>query len=433
MLAFCVSYGRMNILSETWKGEAMRFWISVLILIALTLGSVFAQEATPEASAELIELENITLLLIGDVILEDTGVVPGQVIKIDTATNNEDCTQPSECGVVIQTAPNLQGATILLNGVILSLDNATVLVQATPGDALRIYALAGDSFVTVQSTQATIPVGSMLAIPLDATGAAGAIDSTPEPFDRALPETLTPVLALLPTEVKFEQPEIISTVEQTEEAEATDEAVEATEVITEAVTEQVTEEATEDVELDRIIGAVETTPEAEAAVTETPSPTPTLAPTTAAESATSVAIVPTLTATPTPTATRPATNITGVTPAAVDEDACGSVLTTVRNPQPGDLGIRQLEFPSCIPLGGVATGEFTWVGRAARFEITVLETCATCGWNFAESYALGRGLTSWTLQLVCLPNSPRVTHRFGIQLFDAQGNSSDVVEFETIC
>lgn len=366
----------------------MRFWIILTLLLCISIFSTAAQEATEEA-ADLLEFENVTLLLLGDVIVENSGAVPGQVITLDTASNNEDCTQVSECAVILQTAPNLQGATLLLNGVTLSLDGATALVQAVPGDSLSIYALAGDVFVTVKATQAAIPVGSLLTIPLNAVGVAGAIESAAEPFDRALAETLAPALERLPVAVEVILPAVVVIAETTAEPDADS-------------------------------STVETTPE-----TGATSSAPSAATATATPAATTVP--------PQVTPTRQTTIITTATPNPAAETDCGEDITTVRNPDAGRFGINEIRFPSCIPLGAAATGEFSWVGNPVRFTISVLETCANCGWNFEESYALQRGQSFWTLQLVCLANSPRVTHRFGIQLFNAAGEGSDLVEFETIC
>lgn len=351
----------------------MRFWTILTLLLCMSSFSAAAQEATEEA-AELLEFENVTLLLLGDVILENSGAVPGQVITLDTASNNEDCTQISECAVIIQTAPNLDGATLLLNGVTLSLDGATALIQAVPGDSLSIYALAGDVFVTVKATQATIPVGSLLRIPLNAVGVAGAIESAAEPFDRALAQTLAPALERMPLAIELALPEVVVIAESTAAPEAE-------------------------------VSASETTQQPEASATAAPQVTP----------------------------TRQPAVITATTPNPAAETGCGEDITPVRNRDAGSFGIVEIRFPSCIPLGAAATGEFSWVGNPVRFTISVLETCPNCGWNFEASYALERGQSFWTLQLVCLNNSPRVTHRFGIQLFNAAGEGSDVLAFETIC
>ncbi len=362
------------------------------ILLLLALGLFAAAVLGTAALAQdgtVQELEELNVLLLGDVIFQDSGVVPGQILTIDTATNNPGCTLPADCGVLLQVKQSGSAVTTLINGAIITLDG-TMFVQATPGDVLRILTLAGSTEVISQAGAAVVPPGAQVVVPLGADALVAGSPGVVEPYDEAAVSSLADALALLPT--PLEVPPAASP-EELAGGEGIGGGGEGTD-----------------------LGAISlgATPTPEGFDVFTPTPEIVIQPTATAPLPT-VAVLPTL------------------APGDVELGACDVPDNVFNNSAPGALAVRSITFPACIPQGGYADGSFSYQGGAVRFAVVVVQTCENCAWSFAPSYALPRNAEEYTFRLYCGVRSPGVTHTLGLQVFDAAGSSSAVLPFQFVC
>ncbi len=369
----------------------MRWFLLLALLLSFALPPAQAQPST-----DTPVIDGVIIVPLGAALWQDVGAAPGQAYLLDTLTNNPACRIAPECGVLMQrevdaaaaadaaggapaltepalTEPALtEPALLTLNGVRVAF-NGTIFVQAVPGEGLWLNTLDGAAEVTAGGIIVMVPAGAVSTTLLDADGLVIGIPGRVVPYDSAGLRALQPALAALPQPVTLPVPADAETI-----AAAQSTLLTSTIVITGGAPDA---------------GAPETgAPDAGAPET-------------------------------------------GAPPAAggVDESTCGETIQEVTNPQPGTLAVLNIRFPLCIPPGSSAEGSFTYRGSAVRMELRVLETCASCGWSFDESYPLERGQTEFTLRLSCAAASTRDVHRFGIVLFDAQNNASEPLSFETVC
>ncbi|MCB9452691.1 MAG: hypothetical protein H6672_14735 [Anaerolineaceae bacterium] len=173
-------------------------------------------EAVPEWGVALLKLQanlpdtlpgqNVTMLLIGDVAVQNAANVTGesytpmQAFYFRSGMGDSLCAEAPESGIVIQT-PKGQGQIALrVNNVDISL-GSTAFLQAVAGDALYVNLLEGQATVTAFDGTQTVAAGMMVSVPIDDDLAASGPPTPPEPVAEADMQSVADLIAGLPDTV----------------------------------------------------------------------------------------------------------------------------------------------------------------------------------------------------------------------------------------
>ncbi|MAS36568.1 MAG: hypothetical protein CL610_21365 [Anaerolineaceae bacterium] len=137
-------------------------------------GWLFAELATTDE--DVMGLDVVTEL-------ETDSQVSLQNVFLNTAGSDLDCAEAQANGILVQSPPDADPITLVINGAVLTLDG-TVFAQS--GDQLTIQMLEGTgSILAADETQPLFP-GSQVRVPLDDDGSVADVPGAPEAYDEDL-------------------------------------------------------------------------------------------------------------------------------------------------------------------------------------------------------------------------------------------------------
>lgn len=106
---------------------------------------------------------------------------PMQAFQVQTGANDAPCPESPDSGLLVQTPEGVAEITLLVNEVIIDMQ-ATLFLQAQPGDDFRIMVVDGWAEVEVDGHRQPVFAGSQVVVPLSEDGAAAGVPSPPEPY-----------------------------------------------------------------------------------------------------------------------------------------------------------------------------------------------------------------------------------------------------------
>lgn len=128
---------------------------------------------------------------------------PMQAFYFTTGVGDAPCQGAPSSGILIQTPEGAGTIQLRANNVDIRL-GSTVYLQAAAGDAMYVNVLEGHALLTAQGGSQIVPAGTVVAVPLDDSGAASGPPEFPEPYITETVDSLP--VQLLPDAITIAAP-----------------------------------------------------------------------------------------------------------------------------------------------------------------------------------------------------------------------------------